>query len=48
MNVCRCSIARPLRDFGGANVRFGSEADVATDRLSVRFTPESGNRDFIK
>jgi SAM-dependent methyltransferase len=26
-----------------AHVRFGSEADIATDQLNVRFTPESGH-----
>src|SRR6516165_2190792 len=26
-----------------ANVRFGSEAEIATDKLNVRFAPESGH-----
>ena len=31
----------PLRDFGEANVRFGSKADIAMVQLNVRFTPNS-------
>jgi len=26
------------------NVRFGSKAEIATVRLNVRFTPESGHK----
>jgi hypothetical protein len=34
----------PLRDFGEANVRFGSKADIAAPPINVRFTPKSGHR----
>jgi hypothetical protein len=31
----------PLRDFGEANVRFGSKADIGSPAIDVRFTPKS-------
>jgi hypothetical protein len=33
----------PLREFGDANVRFESKADIPPKKLDVRFTPESGH-----
>jgi hypothetical protein len=32
-----------LRDFGDANVRFGSKADIASINRDVRYSPESGH-----
>jgi hypothetical protein len=33
----------PLRDFGEANVRFGSKADILEGLRDARFTPETGH-----
>ena len=33
----------PLREYGEANVRFGSKADMSQCNRHVRFTPESGH-----
>src|SRR5262249_26075244 len=33
----------PLRDFGDANARFGSKADIGVHPRNVRFTSESGH-----
>ena len=40
-STLRCGRAFPLTR--GANVRFGSRADIALARRHVRFTPESGH-----
>ncbi len=37
-----------LRDFGEANVRFWSKADMELAPVDVRFTPKSGHRLSIR
>jgi hypothetical protein len=39
---CDCHFAQ--QQSSAPNVRFGSEADIATVQLNVRFTPESGHQ----
>ena len=37
---CPCTV---VIEGARVNVRFGSKADIGTDRLNVRFTPKSGH-----